>query len=319
MQKFLKLSTVSILAIVAASGANAAGYTCEELIEYTSCNTGYYLNAGKCIEGASCGAGNYIAICPSEYVLMENICCDEDSGDCGISVDCNGEYAVYYAQGCVRKDAVEYEYFSMYDIQPINETVECVQCVAGTYQPSAGQYGCLECPAGSECATDGLATHTLCEIGEYSNTGATTCSSCPATGLTDKDGAVVNATTAQKGSAGVYACYIGEEYSFTDTKGTYHFKSDCALKPWTVYPTTEEECKMFDEEFQWVCSDDSESDDCECLQKDKFDSEGHGISIYAPTTKEECDKIDDTMWDGECKCVENTWGFYEDGLDCWRG
>ena len=82
MNKFLKLTGVSVLTIVAATGANAAGYTCEELIEYTSCNDGYYLNSGDCIEGATCGAGNYLAhVCPGddeefpEYIYSDNWCC----------------------------------------------------------------------------------------------------------------------------------------------------------------------------------------------------------------------------------------------------
>ena len=50
--KKIKLCGVSLCTLLAATGANAAGYTCEELIEYTSCNPGYYLNAGT-----SCPAG----------------------------------------------------------------------------------------------------------------------------------------------------------------------------------------------------------------------------------------------------------------------
>ncbi len=55
MNKFLKLSGVSILAIIATTNANAAGYTCEELIEYTSCNPGRTLVDGDCV----CDAGYY--------------------------------------------------------------------------------------------------------------------------------------------------------------------------------------------------------------------------------------------------------------------
>jgi len=56
MNKLLKLSAVSMLTIVATTAANAAGYTCEDLIEYTSCNENYALVDGDCI--LSCGPGS---------------------------------------------------------------------------------------------------------------------------------------------------------------------------------------------------------------------------------------------------------------------
>jgi len=65
MQKFFKLSTVSLLAIITANGARAAGYTCEELIEYTSCNTGYALLEGDCVcDGGYYTNGDKCTICP---------------------------------------------------------------------------------------------------------------------------------------------------------------------------------------------------------------------------------------------------------------
>jgi len=65
MNKLLKLTGVSMLAIVAASNANAAGYTCEELIEYTSCNTGYALLDGDCVcDGGYYTNGDKCTICP---------------------------------------------------------------------------------------------------------------------------------------------------------------------------------------------------------------------------------------------------------------
>ncbi len=87
MQKFLKLTGVSVLAIVAATGANAAGYTCEELIEYTACNDGWYLNDGDCIESTTCPSGSY----------LRPFC---SVSDCGVSYDseteeytcCDGDY-----------------------------------------------------------------------------------------------------------------------------------------------------------------------------------------------------------------------------------
>ena len=57
MNKLLKLTGVSMLAIITANGANAAGYTCEELIEYTSCNPGYYLNTASSYPDYTYGKG----------------------------------------------------------------------------------------------------------------------------------------------------------------------------------------------------------------------------------------------------------------------
>ncbi len=75
MQKLLKVSGVSILAIVATTGANAAGYTCEELIEYTSCNSGYALSVGSCVQSIACDAGLYSApACPDGYDYSKYWC-----------------------------------------------------------------------------------------------------------------------------------------------------------------------------------------------------------------------------------------------------
>ena len=65
MNKLLKLTGVSILAVMATANANAAGYTCEELIEYTSCNTGYALLDGDCVcDGGYYTNGDKCTICP---------------------------------------------------------------------------------------------------------------------------------------------------------------------------------------------------------------------------------------------------------------
>ena len=65
MNKLLKLTGVSVLAIMATANANAAGYTCEELIEYTSCNTGYALLDGDCVcDGGYYTNGDKCTVCP---------------------------------------------------------------------------------------------------------------------------------------------------------------------------------------------------------------------------------------------------------------
>ena len=51
MKKYLIVG-VSLFALFAANNAMAAGYVCEELIEYTSCMDGYYLTNGDCIASA---------------------------------------------------------------------------------------------------------------------------------------------------------------------------------------------------------------------------------------------------------------------------
>jgi len=112
MQKLIKLSAVSMLAIVAASGANAAGYTCEELIEYTSCNSGYYLNAGKCIESTTCPSGSYLQpTCADGYELYHNLC--EVDGEWSYGDDeefCDGTfYAGWHCQDYDKTVAADME------------------------------------------------------------------------------------------------------------------------------------------------------------------------------------------------------------------
>jgi len=143
MHKFFKLSAVSVLAIVAASNANAAGYTCEELIEYTSCNTGYALVNSDCVR--TCDAGYYLN--------------------------------------------------------------------------------------GTAC--------TICPIGTYSLAAATSCTTCPSTGLTDKNGTTVVATTVSAGATGLSSCIIPSTVEFKDSTGSWHFKSSCAYsgQAGTAYPT----------------------------------------------------------------------------------
>ena len=304
MQKFLKLSTVSMLTIVAATGANAAGYTCEELIEYTSCNDGYYLNSGDCIEGATCGAGNYlVGTCPSGYYEEDP---DEgrylvtyrfDTGWCYMDSfynvaseeECtsqfdeeNGLRGKWYGSGCVssNEDFVAAESYT------------CTSCASGTYQPSAGQYSCITCPAGSECPTTTAAT--LCEIGTYSSAGATACTICPATGLTDKDGNTVVATTASTGSDSLAACIVGPDVQFKNDAGIYHFKSNC-MTDWYV-ANAESDCGP-GYVLAWEESVDITGGDRACVR----------------ISESKCAEFDDTAWNSEtqkCECThdEEHWG-----------
>ena len=252
--KKIKLCGVSLCTLLAATGANAAGYTCEELIEYTSCMPGYYLNAGDCIEGTTCGAGNYLNACPEGWTLYTGYC-----GSTGLSPTSISELSGYTYERCAEESAEggeETYYLSSacgkeyyfdgetldYDIQEAGDVI-CTPCSAGTYQPSAGQYSCMTCPAGSDCPTTGLSTATVCESGEYSNAGATACSTCLPYSYTNASGQTVTApATSDAGAAGITACYIDPDTYFTDVTGTWHFKESCRYdNTFDITNATEEE------------------------------------------------------------------------------
>ena len=320
MHKFFKLTGVSILAVAAASNANAAGYTCEELIEYTSCNTGYYLNSGDCIEGTTCGAGNYLkSSCQEDYSYGTGWCKTWDVWESGHTAEscqekCDeaGEDGCqFFVEGCVFTDAIygDAEGVSASDFDASANKV-CTPCATGTYQPSAGQSSCMRCPAGSECPTTTAAT--LCDIGEYSSAGATACSSCPSTGLTDINNAVVVATTASKGSTTLHACYIDSNTYFKDAAGTYHYKSKCNWDILRITSVSETECNAI-EAGAW-----NDVDEVCVLSRETVES-------YV-TTPEQCDILaerDDegrTFWSEEfdepyCNC-DGSWIIFGSGLKC---
>ena len=159
MKNILKLTGVSVLAIVATANAYAAGYTCEELIEYTSCNPGYYLNAGECIERTSCPSGSYLNV------------------DCFNDASFGGEAGSIYLS---RWDGV----------------ISCENSI-DSWLPT------IECKP------------------------------CPSVGMTDKDGNAVTVKS-EPGSYGIDSCYIDPNAYFTDTKGTYHYKSNCSAATLTI-------------------------------------------------------------------------------------
>ena len=99
MNKLLKLTGVSMLAIMTATNANAAGYTCEELVEYTSCNPGYSLTVND-------------TRCPDGYMYLENMCHSYDYLYEGYSREaCENEEVDmdfhYYGNICVEDTAQE--------------------------------------------------------------------------------------------------------------------------------------------------------------------------------------------------------------------
>ena len=334
MNKILKLSGVSVVAILTAINANAAGYTCEELIEYTSCNDGYYLNSGECIESATCGAGNYLAgVCPDEWnqTYYAAICLMDGYYETGYTQEecINGVYneaisatlyGTWIGAGCLEAETDKL----------VDASHTCMPCDAGTYQPTAGQTSCIDAPAGNYVAGTGATTYTPCAAGSYqASAGQSSCSTCPATGLTDKDGATVVATTATTGSTSMSACYVGEEYYFTDSKGIYHYKSDCALQLWQMPVEELGGCAAIAEaeassEIQW----ESYNGACRATADVFREPYMQEVSIFAPNTEEACNALNETNkytgyfeWlpeiEGPNKCQCNLiWILDENGLGC---
>ncbi len=145
MNKLLKLTGVSMLTIVATTGANAAGYTCEELIEYTSCNSGYYLNAGKCIESTTCPSGSYLKVsCDDNQVAYFGVCVEDETGDTAVGVlreDCGFTY----------RDG----WYCYYDMEFYPANISCTSCPsvgmtdkdgnAVTVKSTPGSFGLNSC------------------------------------------------------------------------------------------------------------------------------------------------------------------------------
>ena len=155
MQKILKLTSVSMLAIMATANANAAGYTCEELVDYTSCSPGYYMTEVD-------------TRCPDGYYYETDICVYDEDGNAeyGYSEEecLDEEYMggkAWYAQGCFSDDSWTYE--------PLAD--------GGTVTST-----CLECPAGSYCVggDKDTAVKIACADGTYQpETGKALCETCP--------------------------------------------------------------------------------------------------------------------------------------------
>jgi len=350
MHKFLKLSTVSMLAVMAATGANAAGYTCEELIEYTSCNPGYYLSghdecngedypyylAGLCeIESGTYKYGYTEAACTTEGgTYYPGACFDGFDGMGGWDSDGN----FFASQNCIQCQPgtscaggiADWQYCRGGTYQPNAGQSSClltpagtytedfdikwtkpIKCEPGSYQPEEGQIFCEPCPAGSYCETEGLAQPTdVCPIGSFAAESATECTSCPASGLTDINGAVVNATTLSTGSTSVTACIIGPESQFKDTKGTYHFKSDCSYSPDRYPAASIDDCK---EGYSYILTSD-----LSLVPDDLQGSEGACVRVSQAECNENNNELamapeEDLSWEnGHCMCAEY-WDLLENG------
>ena len=233
MNKFLKLTGVSMLAIMTASGANAAGYTCEELVEYTSCNAGYYYGAGVSGTGM---------VCPDGYTMYTNGVCWDDyesnlsgyttQSECEAN-DENTSGADYsWISGTVCVSEMEQDYTTEL-VEGDVYTDTCVLCPIGSICAGGdvAKAVATPCPAGSYCATAGLSQPTgLCAEGSYSTGGATSaqCTPCPYTGLTDESGALIKATS-DAGSTSAASCVVPSGTTFKDAKGTYKYTDNCAF------------------------------------------------------------------------------------------
>jgi len=373
MNKLLKLTSVSMLAIMTATNANAAGYTCEELIEYTSCNPGYSLytttSDNRCPDGYTVLDTEYMTFCYIPVYSAENNY-DISVEECEETCDRLYNHEEGYEEYCV--NGVGYKFYDASKVcvrledestdnwtddtfieltGSLTSTSQCNECPIGhsctggtavaevcsgeTYADVTGLTACkscrdaagtigvtndmitgitggetckydlkvsqnhavidglsctlggvddpdgtynpnlhcdftpssdtVRCDAGyvmaeipSDCYEDGDASYS-CDyfpgnVSDYVNAFACTAAplgtysmggwdavACPSTGLTDINGAVVNATTLSTGSTSVTACIVGSESQFKDAAGIYRFKSNCEYK----VSTFEEACTEF--------------------------------------------------------------------------
>jgi len=312
MKNILKLTGVSVLAIVAATNANAAGYTCEELIEYTSCNPGYWLSTvgavpASCPDGYDYGTGWCYIEFDDQIISVgtEEECAEEARGSG------NGVAYDFIGDGCFSMDLYYENYDKSEALAELNDAVDgsidcmicpagssceggdktAVACPAGSYQPNAGQASCIDAPVGNYVA----------------DTGATSYTACPASGLTDINGNVVPVTTASTGSTSSSACYVAKGVEFKDTKGIYRFTENChtsynfvkavndgcpnGYKILYEYddgdaycinklPDTEVECLAVHGEYAWW---DEESEVCVCDDNGFQYSKEYGLVCIEPS------------------------------------
>ena len=300
MQKILKLTGVSILAIVAAANANAAGYTCEELIEYTSCNAGYYFV-------------KFSTECPDGYTLRASMCIDavEDFPTFNVSEsECTqyNEENEYYSNVCVRSSVVGSDDYITDDdfTQPIGaEKSDCLLCPAGSYCAGGDVAVAIAkpCTEGWYCSKEGLtAPEAQCTTGTFSFAGATSCSICPAHVVKNSDGEYISvaATTDGLGATGFSACYIDSEVYFEDDKGKYHFNQKCSFNDGDEYGMA------FYKSADGTCMDGYMYG--ESANEYEEDGETYLTGCFAlPSSEEDCMNADysggEVYWDGkQCIC-----------------
>ena len=305
MKNILKLTGVSVLAIMATANANAAGYTCEELVEYTSCNPGYYLSPADltCPDGYDYGTG----WCYIEF--------DDQIISVGTEEECAEEARVYgngvaydfIGDGCFSMDLYYENYDKSEALAELNDAVDgsvdcmicpagssctggtagAVACAAGTYQPNAGQASCIDAPVGNYVV----------------ETGATAYTACPASGMIDASGNVVSVTTASTGSTSATACFVAKGVEFKDDKGIYRFTENCHTS-YNFVKAVNNGCPN-----GYMLLDNYDGDDAYCINK-------------LPDTEAECLDVAGgaAWWDDEsenCVCDDYSFEFSEEfGLMC---
>jgi len=246
-----------------ASGANAAGYTCEELIEYTSCNPGYYLNDG----GDACPSGDTHypnGVCIEQADMMVADFATKAECEAAWEGTSGTDYKWYTGPVCVSGVDTNYNV----EISAANENAgkTCNECPIGSIC-SGGTESATPCPAGSYCAGTGLsAVSGQCSAGTFSFAGATACSTCPEHEYTNANGQTISvpATTVPEiGAGSVSACIIDSDKTFTDIKGTYHFKENCAYDA-VLYPS----CDLYLDMASWFNPGDLTCDDSEQTESD---------------------------------------------------
>nr|XP_054760934.1 uncharacterized protein LOC129267226 [Lytechinus pictus] len=125
-----------------------AGYYCSPS-SISPCAAGYYSNAGatSCLQ------------CPGGY----------SCNGTGEPIQCLvGSYSFNGSESCSSCDAGFY--------CPLNGTIEQSQCPDGYYNPGSSPESCLPCSAGYYCTPS---SQVACDEGYYSDSLATSCSSCP--------------------------------------------------------------------------------------------------------------------------------------------
>mmetsp|Transcript_30677 Transcript_30677/g.61395 ORF Transcript_30677/g.61395 Transcript_30677/m.61395 type:complete len:1201 (+) Transcript_30677:63-3665(+) len=138
----------------------------------TLCAAGRYQSAGGQGECAVCAAGWYAD------KMGETNCtaCDAgfacpDSDDNTIVLCLAGTYSPAASASCIECAAGHYSSTS--------ESTECTECPAGQYQEVLGSISCKTCVAGYSCK-GGDFSFDACAPGEFSASGATSCSACQA-------------------------------------------------------------------------------------------------------------------------------------------
>ena len=281
--KKIKICGVSLCTLLAATGANAAGYTCDELIEYTSCMPGYYLSSED-------------GRCPDGYVFKTDVCDFSETND-------QVEFGTYTKEQCLGADTGADKWWDAVCIQAdtvsddmawdINDlvlpsgglTTTCSTCPVGSIC-AGGAAVATPCPAGSYCATAGLSEPTnLCAKGTYSGVGATACTSCPSSGLTDANGSTVSVTTESTGSTSSSACFVAKGTLFKDNKGTYRYTDNCKF----TNPTSEQEaCAWNQAQTDLWCQEMSDDDERQACMADYSGNCGcdnnYETFVYDPAT-----------------------------------